>query len=364
MDKISEKIGIDGVSMIKVLDFLPYPFLLSEFRNGAQHNIFVNKRFIEEIGYTCDDIPTIEDWFLRAYPDEAYRNEVIEDWRLRTNHAQGTDSHLVVRQAKIKTRSFGSRWYEVKASVHGPIQFVAFTNIDEEIKNEESLKLLNENKDRTLSILSHDLRSPLAALYSVLQLANSGELNENEKSEALKTLEVQVFQLMELVDTTLLWTKANFHQMIASPRRTDVNAIVNSILKVYRLPVAQKSLNIHVDLDDIQPTCDPEILSILFRNIFSNAIKFTPASGSVFVRFSGRNHQPVLSVENSGTAIAQSKIDEILGKEYSSQPGTKGEKGLGLGLNLCMHLLEDIGGKLEIESIPPDRTIFKIILPV
>src|SRR5689334_2970487 len=133
MDKISEKMGIDGVSLVKVLNFLPYPLLVSEFRNGEQLNTFVNKNFIDEIGYTCDDIPTIDAWFENAYPDVAYRNAVISDWNDLVVEARAKRLDSVTKQAQIKTKSNGAKWFEVKASLFDSINIVAFVNIDEEI---------------------------------------------------------------------------------------------------------------------------------------------------------------------------------------------------------------------------------------
>src|SRR6187455_1649564 len=150
MKVISTKMGIDNVSLVKVLNFLPYPVLVSEFRNGEQHNIFVNKNFIDEIGYTCDDIPTISAWFINAYPDFEYRNSVISDWNELVILAKANNMDFITKQAQIKTKFQGEKWFEVKASLFGSINIVAFVNVDDEVRRERRLELLNENKDRTL----------------------------------------------------------------------------------------------------------------------------------------------------------------------------------------------------------------------
>lgn len=140
MQKISEYIGIDTLSLIKVLNYLPYPFLLSEYQNGHQFNIYVNKHFVDEIGYPCDEIPTIDEWFKKAYPDPTYREEVIRDWQNKLKNVDPKTDDYIVRQAKIQTKYAGAKWYEVKASIVGPINFVAFINIDQEIVREQDWK--------------------------------------------------------------------------------------------------------------------------------------------------------------------------------------------------------------------------------
>ena len=363
MDQLSKKIGIDGIGLSKILDFLPYPFLVSEIREDSQQNIFVNRNFIEEIGYSCEEIPTITEWFEQAYPDLGYRDEIMKEWRRRVDSAKDNQQESVIMQAKIHTKKYGDKWYEIKASIQGPIYFVAFVNIDDEITREQKLRILNENKNRVLSILSHDLRSPIINLRAVLHLISQGSLTENEKNEMFTKLDSQVFQISEFIDTTLHWAKVNFSEMKLRHQPVDVKAVVNTILSLYSESCLSKRIKISVSIDsEVMPQGDHEIFSILVRNIISNAIKYTPISGSIDIYNSRKEQKYVLAIENSGTGISREKISMILEKNYTSERGTQGEKGLGLGLRLCQQLLDKIEGSLEIESPDPSKTIVRIIV--
>jgi signal transduction histidine kinase len=362
MKKVSANIGIDGLNVEKVLNFLPYAFLLSEFNGHSQRNIFVNKKFVEEIGYSCAEIPTIDEWFQMAYPDPAHRENIVKEWHRRSEKAQYEGKDYVVMQAKVRTKNQGTKWYEVKASVIGPVQFVAFVNIDEEIKKEEELRRLNDNMNRMLSILSHDLRSPLNSLYSVLRLMSMGRLSESEKADMLSTLSKQVFQIIDFLDNILRWTKINFNHIIVADEVLEVSKLITTVMDLYEPLYLEKKIQISLDIDhNIAPRGDSEIFSILVRNIISNAIKFTPPSGEIKIYNSIRDGNFVLSVENSGKGMSQDQISMILDKNYESQSGTIGEKGLGLGLKLCMQLLDVIGGKLEMESPGSEYTTVRII---
>jgi signal transduction histidine kinase len=362
MKKVSANIGIDGLSVEKVLNFLPYAFLLSEFNGHSQRNIFVNRKFVEEIGYTCAEIPTIDEWFQMAYPDRLHRENIIEEWHRRSAKAQDEGIDYVVMQAKVLTKNHGAKWYEVKASVIGPVQFVAFVNIDEEIKKEGELRRLNDNMNRMLSILSHDLRSPLNSLYSVLRLMSMGRLSESEKADMLSALSKQVFQIIDFLDNILRWTKINFNHIIVADEALEVSKLITTVMDLYEPLYLEKKIQITVAIDpNIAPRGDCEIFSILVRNIISNAIKFTPPAGKIKVFNSTRDGKFVLSVENSGRGISQDQILKILDKNCDSQSGTIGEKGLGLGLKLCMQLLDVIGGNLEIESNGSGYTTVRII---
>ncbi len=362
MDKISEYMGIERDSLVRALNFIPYPFLLSEYRDGSQCNIFVNQRFIEEIGYTCEDIPTIEDWFKRAYPDNSYRDEILKDWDRRLEYARNTGFDSVVKQARIQTKENGIRWYEVKASVHGKINSVVFVNIDEEITREHELERLNENKNRILSILSHDLRSPLNSLRGVLDLAAGNGLNLHEENDILKRISQQVFQMTELLDTTLQWSKSNFAGINPDHQLVDVKDIVGRYLELYDETIRDK----HICIENAVQSAfgiwsDPEIIAIILRNLISNAIKYTPKSGSIRIGDMLNGGSYMLTVENSGKGISRERIDQLKSGTYTSEPGSHNEKGLGLGLKLCQQLLDRIGGHLQIEGSSSSAS-FRIVL--
>lgn len=363
MDHSSKNIPATEAHLTRVLDFLPYPFILSERGEHAQRNVFHNQKFIEEIGYTTEDTPTIDDWFLKAYPDSAYRKEIKEEWARRETAAKKAGEDFIMMKARVTTKNKGDIWYEVKSSVHGPLYFVAFINIHDEIIQKQELQRLNENKNRILSILSHDLRSPVNNLHTTLKLITAGSVTETEKSAVLKKLESQVFQLSEFLDTTLHWTKANFTDVITVQQIIDVKKIATSILNLYNASWTNKNIQTRISITNRTGAYgDPEVFSIVFRNLISNAIKFTPVGGSIHVYDSYRDEKYVLAVENTGAGMSPEKIAKILDKNYLSETGTQGEKGLGLGLKLCLQLLEKNNGTLEVESPDAKRTIFRIIM--
>lgn len=362
MDSVFTSMVIEDISLEEVLNFLPYPFLVSKNHNNTQYNIYTNSRFVEEIGYSCSEMPTINEWFEIAYPNLQYRTEIISEWNHRAEVAKAESKDHVVMQAKIHTKCFGDKWYEVKASLLGHFHLVAFVNIDKEINRELELQTLNENKNTTLSILSHDLRTPINNLYSILELINSGRLTKSEEKEMFQKLTNHVFQMREFVDTTLQWTKVNFGELTKVQQSVNIAQLVQTTLELYHVAISEKKIGVSKTLGQQGcPTGDPEIFSILLRNLISNAIKYTPTSGSIHVHDTSSNGRYKLSIENSGGGITGDKINSILHGNYVSEKGTQGETGTGLGLKLCQQLLTHMGGAMEIES-RDDKTVFRITL--
>jgi len=360
MNELSQKIGIDGIDLQKILNFLPYPLLVSESRENVRHNIFLNRKFLEEIGYAIEEIPTIEDWFVKAYPDAMYRETVRKEWLNREILSSTTGQDYILSRAYLHTRNNGDRWYEVKAMIYGSIRFVAFVNIDEEINREIELKRLNENKDLMLSVLGHDLRAPLHNLYSILQLTLENELTEDEKAQSLRTLTSQVFQMLELLDLTLQWTRSNFETAKTQQQQVNVQDITDEVLAIYQDAIRRKKLTVKTHLSKKLVTGDPAIWSIVIRNIISNAVKFTPSEGNIGIHDECVNGKHIFSVTNSGVSITKEKIEKIQHRTYNSERGTSGEKGLGLGLKLCQQLLEKVDGKLEIAGVD-SGTVVRIV---
>jgi signal transduction histidine kinase len=358
-----DQLKVDALALNKVLDFLPYPFLVSESRNGMSHNLYVNRKFTEEIGYSLKEIPTIHHWFIKAYPDRQYRNEVVAGWRQRTAHAHEHGDDSVTMNALIQTKALGQKWYEVKSSVFEKINLVAFINIHDLVLKETELERLNENKNRTLSILSHDLRGPLINLHALTTLALSSDLTHEQFVETVSNVNERTFQVLEFVETTLLWTKSNFDKVNVTLDKIHMSEVVKNVLTLYGSSIKSKRIAVDVRIgDDDSLISDHEIITIVLRNLLSNAIKFTPDGGSVVITHRKYAQSVVITVEDTGIGIAPDMIETILVDNYSSRRGTRQEKGLGIGLRLCRELLKKIGGQLEISSQPGKGTSVRIVL--
>jgi len=358
-----EQLDIDKETLKRILDFLPYPFLVSESRHGKRYNVFVNQKFLDEIGYSVEEMPTNDDWFNIAYPDPAYRKKIKTEWNKRSAQAIDANEDSVFLQAIVHTKKYGDRWYEVKSSLSGHIHLVAFIDIHNARAREEELEKMNQNKDKVLSVLGHDLRGPITNLQSISALTLSDNLSREEFSSMVKTLNEKVFQSLEFLDTTLLWTKSNFDKISIHIEKLTPRSVVENILPVYQSLYESKKLTVTLDIAaEAYIYSDAEILTIIIRNLISNAIKFTNEGGTIKISAKQEGELFVMSVKDSGIGMDQKTINMIWDDNYSSSRGTKSEKGLGLGLKLCRELLKLIGGTLDIDSKKNAGTTMKIKL--
>ncbi len=359
IDRLAQEEGM----MRKVLDFLPYPFLVSQLKEGHWHNTFVNQNFSREIGYTIEEMPTINEWFEFAYPDSEYRQKVKEGWSIRLVTAEEKGNDSIFMQVLIRTRDFGDRWYEVKSLIADELQMVAFIDIHKAKLQEENLTELNKNRDRILSILSHDLRGPVANLYSLSKMALSQHISKEEFTKMMATLNGKALQTIEFLNTTLEWSRSNFNTIKITLDEIPLKKLADEVSSLYETQYQSKNITLSVL---VEPTltvkADREILTTVLRNLISNAIKFTTENGLIEIRACLTPMFASLEVKDNGIGMSENKIKEIKTSQYSSELGTGGEKGLGIGILLCQNLLDRLGGKLDIESEPNKGTTMKILI--
>ena len=345
------------IDLQKVADFLPYPFIIAEIIDGIHLNTHLNEKFIQEISYTLEEIPTIEAWYEHAYPDETYRQSVINNWdqEERETVREGKAS---LKKKSLVTRKDGSKhWYEIKATVIGMVHVVAFVDLDKEILLQEELKNKNLNNDRMLSILGHDLRSPIANLMAISSMAVDADITDGEFTEVIKLINAQSAHVLELLDNTMHWSKLNFNAITVNLSEIGLHGLINCIIATFHTSIENKKLNVQLDTSKMETvTSDVEILTIIVRNLLSNAIKFTPENGSIEIR--SQNNQLIIS--DSGTGMSQTMIDALRKQQYNSKKGTNNEPGTGLGLQLVVNLSEKINCSLEIESEESKGTIMRL----
>jgi signal transduction histidine kinase len=343
-----------------VLDFLPYPFLVAELKDDVFHNVYVNKKFGDEIGYSCEEMPTIDEWFDLAYPDPIYRREVTEGWSKRYESSKANNEDSVMMRVMIHTRQHDDRWYEVKSSTFGSVQLVAFMNVHDVVMKEQELKRLNDNRGQTLSILTHDVRAPLNDLHSLSQLLLSNDINQNDFIDIVRDLNDKTFIVLEFVDTALQWTKSNFDRIEINTQKVDLKMTIKRVVAIYENAIKAKRIAIEYDVLGDYLNTDPEILTIVLRNLISNAIKFSERNGSIIIEGDIVARKKFIVVRDNGTGMNADQLKSIFASPQISSNRIEKENGVGVGLKLCVPLLRRINAELTIESEPGRGTSSKI----
>ncbi|WP_167856816.1 ATP-binding protein [Hymenobacter aquaticus] len=232
-------------------------------------------------------------------------------------------------------------------------------------RQKEELGRLNQTKDTLFSVISHDLRSPLSSLYSLLSLLNMGALPPERLALHSARLTRGLNNTLLLLDNLLNWSAAQMKKDKIRPERVRLDVLAEEAVALLLGDAERKTILLLNQLP--VPTlvrADVNMVRLVLRNLLGNAIKFTPEGGTVTLTAAAQGTMWAVSVHDTGIGIAAADQDKVFGKAGPfSTLGTAREKGTGLGLQLCQDFVERNGGQLSLASIVGQGTTFTFTLP-
>ena len=234
----------------------------------------------------------------------------------------------------------------------------------QEIKKRSlELEQLNEVKDKFFSIISHDLRSPINALTGILDLMDKGKIKPEEFTQLVKELKVQFNHTKSLINNLLDWALLQMDKLNIQPEKINVRQLVDENFKLLSsIHLKQIEMINHVP-ENSYVLADLNTISLVFRNLILNSIKFTDSGGKIWVEAKESENIITISVSDNGVGI-NSEVQSIIFEKtagYTTR-GTANEKGTGLGLILCKEFVERNGGKIWVTSELGKGSIFSFTL--
>ncbi len=233
--------------------------------------------------------------------------------------------------------------------------------------SELKFKQLNQLKDKLFSIISHDLRNPLATMQSTLKLITEHhyKLDEKEKDQLTKEAQASLDNLNELLYNLLQWSRSQMNLLEFNPEKIAVKPILENCRKVLQLNAHMKNIRINVVAENnLFGIADKDMIEFVIRNLLSNAIKFSNRDSDVFLKVTTNNSRIKFQVLDSGVGIGKTKIQRLLQLNATdSSRGTEKEKGTGLGLLISKDFIEKNKGTLQIESEPGKGSTFSFEIP-
>ncbi|MEW6646701.1 MAG: HAMP domain-containing sensor histidine kinase [Pseudomonadota bacterium] len=231
----------------------------------------------------------------------------------------------------------------------------------------DRLATANASKDRLFSIVAHDLRGPVGAIGSLLNILDSQvrEQGQRELIERFANLREAMQQLTRFLENLLQWSRLQLDQEQCQPQVVDLARAVDSAAGPSALHASLKEITVERRVTpDTQVLADPHMLQTILHNLLSNAIKFTSRNGYITVAAAREHNEVHVTVRDTGIGIEAEKLSQLFDiARLSSRPGTSGEPGSGLGLLLCKELVERQGGHLWVESWPHTGTEVHFTLP-
>jgi two-component system sensor histidine kinase/response regulator len=227
------------------------------------------------------------------------------------------------------------------------------------------MQLLNEEKNKLFSIISHDLRAPLSNIQSYLELLNEVEINEEERNNIQNGLLQSTRDTLDLLNNVLSWSKSQMQGLSFKLGPLNVYKELSSQLLLFIGIAGNKSIKVDISIDPkLQVIANGDMLQLIVRNLINNAIKFTAYGGRIVISATQYETCCRISVKDSGTGKPVKLSPDIFHLNSNSTSGTANEKGVGLGLVLCKEFTEALNGKIWFECDPLSGTSFSIDLPL
>lgn len=230
-----------------------------------------------------------------------------------------------------------------------------------------NLSELNQTKNKLFSILSHDLRSPIASIQQVLGLLREGEISSEELKVLAEHLITQVDSTSIMLNNILHWSMTQLDGAKINKENMDIEEVVKDSIAALEFMAKAKEIKFIHNPSESSTIVDADKghVQIILNNLLSNAVKFTPLIGTIEIKYSEDEMFKNIHINDSGSGISQAKIEEILNfdKRLVSEKGTGFEEGTGLGLLLVKQFLSDNNGKLDIIHHQSGGTEFIASLP-
>ncbi|MBB6499207.1 PAS domain S-box protein [Pedobacter cryoconitis] len=291
-----------------------------------------------------------------------------------------TEKSVIDFEVRLKTSNEELRYASVNARLiieNGKITGTEGSMRDVTTRKfqENALKALNteltasnEQKNRLLSIIGHDLRNPISGSLQLLDLTLMGfeSTSADELHEYLFMMQQELSHANELLEDLLTWAKSQFNSVSFNPVEvSDIAGLIQKCIQLI-LPMAQKKgIGISLSVGEgLAVMADRGMLETIIRNLISNAVKFTASGGHILVKAITVGKGVRFSVTDNGQGIPEEKIRELFDKNSNyTTYGTSGEKGTGLGLDLCYDFVLKHGGEITVESEQGVGSTFYFTIP-
>jgi PAS domain S-box-containing protein len=220
-------------------------------------------------------------------------------------------------------------------------------------RTEETLKDADQKKNEFLAMLAHELRNPLAPISNALQIMRLTEGSGKSLAPVRDMMDRQVTQLVRLVDDLLDVSRITRGKLELRKARIDLAQVVEVALETTRplMEAANHELTVGVPSDPFWVDGDLTRLGQVISNLLSNAAKYTPASGRIWLTVGRQGEQAILSVKDNGIGIAPDMLNQVFDMftQVDHNVG-RAQGGLGIGLTLVRRLIEMHGGTVEASS--------------
>ncbi len=328
--------------------------------------VFVNDTYCTYFGVTREEMRDAR-WRLLTHPDDG------------TAYAEHFMACVLERkpfhgEVRVRRADGAWRWLESWAqprfgddgTFHGHVGTSA--DITERREAERALREADERKDEFLATLAHELRNPLAPIRNAVQILTHPNVSPADSAMALKMIDRQTQAMVRLVDDLMDVSRIAHGKLQLRREPVALGSVIEQALDAVRHGFEQARLRLEVAMphEPLVVNADPVRLAQVLSNLLTNAGKYTPAGGNIWLKVVRHGDAARVSVRDNGIGISPDQLPRIFDMFMQDQPAlSRSQGGLGIGLALARSLVEAHGGAIEARSEGPGRGAeFTVVVPL
>src|SRR5258708_7512204 len=301
----------------KTIDLIITPLVLANEETSPSHQYF-NNDFLSQIGYNIEEVPNKNTWFEKAYPDEKYRQEVIKTWDncLETAKLNGdTHVHMV---AKVCCADGCFKWFDIHENTFGQNKVVTFLDVNELLESNEDLIDVLKQKDILLSIIAHDVRSPLSNIKQIVNGYKSMDLSKQEIENVFFSMGTQIDYIFNIINSLLIRTSTDRGSFIEKREHIQLEEFFSKYREYYKERMEKHNIDFIFEFTEKAIiNCDHFVLDIICRNLIDNAIKYSPENGKIYISFEKNTNCGAIVIRDTGPGMSAMQSDRILNNKGS-----------------------------------------------
>ena len=328
----------------------PDPILITDLEGKI---LKTNQRTLKVTGFSQDEL-------------EGKSIEDIHDldWTEVEDHFSLFDDHTQSYESALKTQGKGT--IPVRVITHR-IEIADQPRLEWTMRDITERKELDQLRDDMLSMIYHDLRSPLSNVISSLDVIEAS-LDIAEGSDIRDLLDIAIRstkRIQRLTQSLLDINRLESGQSIIKQVRVDPETLITKAHQALITQIQSKDLEVKTNIpDDIPPlAADPDMLERVLINLLQNAVKFSPPQGKIILGVKVEGEQEHFWVQDSGPGV-DPEFQDLIFDKFKRIPSHQDIKGLGLGLAFCRLSVEGHGGKIWVENAPEGGSIFSFTIPI
>ncbi len=211
--------------------------------------------------------------------------------------------------------------------------------------------------------VSHELKSPLTSISGYAELIKNGMVKDEDIKKFSGIIFDEAGQMLRLIENIILISKLDEKPELRCEEEVSIKETIDDVLKLYKGKIDAKNLSVECHIEEgLKKNVPLGMLSELYRNLISNAIKYNKDGGKIIITVEKRADNIISKITDTGIGLEKDEIPRIFERFYMVDKGrNRNTNSTGLGLAIVKHIVEDMGGTIDVMSTLGEGTTFKVI---